>query len=109
MFWDWDYTREIPPELADASLVTLEATLLGFALVLGLVLALMRMARSRWLSAPTVLLVEGIRSTPLLIQVFFIFFVLPDLGIALPPADCGRGRARRPLRNLLFQSVSRRH
>lgn len=91
MFWDWNYTREILPDLANASLVTLEATLLGFALalVLGLVFALMRMARSRWLSTPTGLLVEGVRSTPLLIQVFFVFFVLPEWGIALPPLTAG--------------------
>jgi polar amino acid transport system permease protein len=91
MFWDWTYTREILPDLAAASLVTLEATLLGFALalVLGLMLALLRMSRSRWLSTPSGLLVEGIRSTPLLIQVFFIFFVFPDWGIALPPLTAG--------------------
>jgi polar amino acid transport system permease protein len=91
MFWDWSYTKEILPDLANASLVTLEATLLGFALalVLGLVLALLRMAHSRVLSTPTALLIEGIRSTPLLVQVFFIFFVLPDLGITLPPLTAG--------------------
>jgi polar amino acid transport system permease protein len=91
MFWDWQYTWEILPDLARASLVTAEAAILGFlvALVLGLVFALLRMSRSPWISYPTGLIVEAIRSTPLLIQIFFLFFIGPEIGITLEPLAAG--------------------
>jgi polar amino acid transport system permease protein len=91
MFWDWAFTFEILPDLARASLVTLQATVLGFALaaVLGLAFALLRMAKSAWISVPVGILVECVRSTPLLIQVFFVFFILPDFGVTLSPLTTG--------------------
>jgi len=85
MFWDWDYAFEVLPVLARASIVTIQATVLGFilALVLGLIFAIMRMSRNRAISGATTAVVEFIRSTPLLIQIFFIYFVLPEFGIVL--------------------------
>jgi polar amino acid transport system permease protein len=77
MIWDWQYTLSILPDLARAAIITVEATFISFffALILGLVLALLRMKGGviGWI---TTALVEIIRSTPLLIQIFFIFFVL---------------------------------
>lgn len=82
--WNWAYTFEILPALLRAAVVTIEATFLGFALAatLGLILALVRLAipRTAW---PISVAVELIRSTPLLIQIFFIYFVLPNFGIVL--------------------------
>lgn len=91
MFWDWDYTWEIMPVLAEASIVTIEATVLGFILaaVLGLLLAILRMSPQPWISLTTAGLVEFVRSTPLLIQIFFIFFVLPEFGITLGALTAG--------------------
>jgi polar amino acid transport system permease protein len=91
MFWNWEFTLEVLPVLAMASLVTVQATVLGFGLaaVLGLAFALLRMARSRWISLLVGGVVESIRSTPLLIQVFFVFFILPEFGITLPPLTTG--------------------
>jgi polar amino acid transport system permease protein len=91
MLWDWGYTWEILPVLARASLVTVQATVMGFALAasFGLVLAILRMSRSTWISAPTAALVEFIRSTPLLIQIAFIYFVLPEFGITLGAMTAG--------------------
>lgn len=91
MLWDWAYTWEILPSLARASLVTIQATLLGFVLaaVLGLVLAILRMSRNPWISLPVAGLIEFIRSTPLLIQIFFIFFALPEFGVVLPAMTAG--------------------
>jgi polar amino acid transport system permease protein len=84
MIWDWNYTLEILPVLAKASIVTVEATLISFviALVLGLILALLRMSGPvvGWLTSA---FVELVRSTPLLIQIFFLFFILPKAGIVL--------------------------
>jgi polar amino acid transport system permease protein len=84
MIWSWDYTFEILPILARASIVTAEATIVSFAiaLILGLILALLRMSGPvvGWLTSA---FVEFVRSTPLLIQIFFLFFVLPRAGIVL--------------------------
>lgn len=89
--WDWQFTFEILPILARASLITLEATFLGFILaaVLGLVLAILRMSDSPWIAWPAHAYVEFIRSTPLLVQLFFMFFVLPEFGIEMGPLTTG--------------------
>lgn len=91
MFWDWNYVWEIMPALLRASLVTIQATLLGFVLaaVLGLVFAILRMSKTSWISISTAAVVEFIRSTPVLIQIFFIFFVFPEFGIVLPAMVAG--------------------
>jgi len=89
--WDWGYAFEILPILARASIITVEATILGFALAatLGLLFAILRMSRSPWISVPTAGFVEFIRSTPLLIQIFFIFFVFPEFGVNLGAMTAG--------------------
>ena len=83
--WDWEFTREHLPALLEGLLVTVRLTLLGvaLALTLGLVLALLRRSRLRIVRWPVGLFIEFIRGTPLLIQLFFLFFVLPDYGIVL--------------------------
>jgi polar amino acid transport system permease protein len=90
MIWDWNYTIEILPDLLAAALVTIEATLLGFVLaaVLGLVLAILRMLGPAC-SGPASVFVEVIRSTPLLIQIFFIYFVLPKFGVTIDAFTAG--------------------
>ena len=88
--WNWSYTVEILPVLAKATIVTIEATFISFliAAILGLVLAILRMSGRivGWLASA---LVELVRSTPLLIQIFFIFFVLPRFGITLDAFTAG--------------------
>src|SRR3546814_7219463 len=66
MFWDWSYTWEIVPILAEASIVTIEATVLGFILAatVGLLLAILRMSPRPWISLPADGFVELVRSTP---------------------------------------------
>ena len=84
MNWDWENARESIPLLLEGLLVTVELTIAGSALayVLGLVFALIRRARIPVLSQAVFLFVELVRSTPLLIQVFIIFYLLwPAIGI----------------------------
>lgn len=90
MLWDWNYALEILPELLRAAVVTIEATLLGFviAAVLGLVLAILRML-GPVTAAPVSVFIEVVRSTPLLIQIFFLYFVLPKFGITLDAFTAG--------------------
>lgn len=90
MIWDWAFAFEILPQLARAAIITVEATILGFILatVLGLVLAIIRIAMPRSDIVVSVL-VELIRSTPLLIQIFFLYFVLPKFGLVLEAFTAG--------------------
>lgn len=91
MFWDWSFAFEILPLLARASLVTLQATILGFiiAAILGLAFAIGRMFGPKGLSIPLAGFIEFIRSTPLLIQIFFIYFVFPEFGVTLGAMTAG--------------------
>ncbi|CUX50932.1 ectoine/hydroxyectoine ABC transporter permease subunit EhuD [Rhizobium oryzihabitans] len=90
--YEWDtttwltYTTSILPIILIGLTVTLKAAAAGFAiaLVLGLVFALLRRSRVRMISWPTALIVEFLRDTPLLVQLFFLYYVLPDFGIVLP-------------------------
>lgn len=89
--WDWGYTLEVLPLLAEASLITLQATLSGFVLaaVIGLIWAVLRMSPNPWINWPVSIFVELIRSTPLLIQIFFVYYVFPEFGITFKAMTAG--------------------
>lgn len=91
MEWDWDFVRQIMPTLLQGVKITILATILGSALaaVVGLAIALLRRSPSKLISRPVGLLAEFIRGTPLLVQLYFIFYVLPDVGVLLPPLLAG--------------------
>ena len=91
MTWDWDYARSIVGPLMFGLGVTVEATLAGtaIAVLLGLVLALTRRSRRWWISLPVGALVELVRSTPLLILLYALFYVLPDAHITLSAMATG--------------------
>lgn len=80
------YAISILPILAIGLIVTIEAAVAGFAaaMVLGLIWYLLRRSRIRAVSWTTTFLVEFIRDTPLLVQLFFLYYVLPDYGVVLP-------------------------
>ena len=84
MNWDWSNARDSIPLLLQGLLVTVELTVLGSAVAyaLGLVLALLRRSGIPVLSQLVFLFIELVRSTPLLIQIFVIFYLVwPLLGI----------------------------
>lgn len=89
---EWDVSSNLAfavsifPILLRGLWVTVQATVLGMviALVLGLILALLRMVPLKIVSWPTAFFLEFVRDTPLLVQLYFLFFVLPDFGIILP-------------------------
>jgi lysine-arginine-ornithine-binding protein len=86
--------RAFDPELAKRALplflqgIWLTAKLaflsLLFGLPIGLLLALARVQSSRLLKAPAAVYVEVMRGTPLLVQILFIYFVLPSFGVNIP-------------------------
>jgi polar amino acid transport system permease protein len=83
MNWQWSVVGDFMPFFWDGVKVTLEATALGSVLsfALGLVWALALRAPTRFVRWPVGVFVEFIRNTPLLVQLFFFFFVLPEWGI----------------------------
>jgi polar amino acid transport system permease protein len=91
VIWDWEYAASVLPQVLSAFVVTLQATLSGYvlALLLGLLWAAARMAPSRAVARGAFWIVEFVRSTPLLIQLYFLYYVMPDYGVALPPLTIG--------------------
>ncbi|WP_417507916.1 ectoine/hydroxyectoine ABC transporter permease subunit EhuD [Marinomonas gallaica] len=89
--WDWAFVLEILPMILSAAKVTLLATLLGsiLAILVGLSFALLRRSKLVLLRVVTYWVVEFVRSTPLLVQIFFLYYVLPEFGISMSPLLTG--------------------
>jgi len=85
MEWRWEFTWEILPRMLWATGNTLLAAGVGYliAVVVGLLLMLGQRTPYRILNFVVREVVEFIRSTPLLVQLFFVFFVAPQFGIRL--------------------------
>jgi len=81
-----DYKRYLPL-LLQGALVTLEisAAAMAMAISLGLSLAVARVFAPRGVAWPIVGFIEVVRGTPLLIQLFIIFYGLPSIGIRFSP------------------------
>lgn len=94
-FDQWRIIGDWTPELAEAALVTVRITALGFvlALALGTLFGIVR-SRESWLSYPAAAYVEFFRGTPLLVQLFFIYYGLPQIGITLDAAATRTRRSR---------------
>ncbi len=75
------------PLLGTGAIVTLELSVLAMALAVavGLLVALSRLYAAAAVRALAGLYIESIRGTPLLIQLFLIFYGLPHIGIRLSP------------------------
>ena len=91
MDWNWAFVIEIMPTLLQGLKLTLLITLLSavVAAFLGLGFAILRRSPVKLISRPVAFFVEFIRGTPLLVQLYFIFYVLPDVGITLSPLVAG--------------------
>ena len=83
--WDGAYALDFLPTLVRALGVTLQATAGGYllALGLGLALALGRRNGPRFMRRITTAFIEFVRSTPLLVQLYALYFLLPSAGITL--------------------------
>lgn len=89
--WDWAFAWQVLPMILSAAKVTLLATLLGsvLAIFVGLVFALLRRGGSRSIRVCVYWVMEFIRSTPLLVQIFFLYYVMPEFGISMSPLMTG--------------------
>jgi polar amino acid transport system permease protein len=86
MTWDMDYALDVFPRIFEAFLrYTLVVTVLAsvLAATLGLVFAVIRGAHVPIIGPLTSAFIEFVRGTPVPIQLFFLFYVLPDLGLTL--------------------------
>ncbi|MDX3384691.1 amino acid ABC transporter permease [Streptomyces niveiscabiei] len=91
MFVDWSYALRDWSAYLDAAWLTLRLSLAAFALAfaLGLLGALARRSRHLALRAPAAVYVEVLRNTPVLLQMFVAYFVLPSAGLRLTPVQAG--------------------
>ncbi|WP_328683080.1 ectoine/hydroxyectoine ABC transporter permease subunit EhuD [Streptomyces sp. NBC_00343] len=91
MKWDWNAVSDFMPYFWDGLKVTLQILLLGslMSFVLGLVWALLMRAPTRWVRWPVGVVTEFVRDTPLLVQLFFLFYVLPEWGLTFSALTTG--------------------
>src|SRR5438128_234465 len=88
------YPEEIPgmlPRLLDGLRVTITATIviMALALVAGLPVALARMSGNPLVRLPATVYVQVLRGTPVFLQLFYLYYVLPFVGIKLDPWTAG--------------------
>ncbi|AYG66072.1 ectoine/hydroxyectoine ABC transporter permease subunit EhuD [Rhizobium sp. CCGE531] len=90
MDFDFGFAANIIPRILEGIWNTLLVAILSFAgaATLGFIWELLR--RSHWIVRPIAqFVIDAIRSTPVLVQIYFLFFVLPYYGIVLPAMFVG--------------------
>lgn len=82
-FYNYRVVGQYLPEFARGVGWTVWISIISgaIALTIGTIVALMRMSANPWLWRPAAGYVQAIRSTPLLIQIYLIYFTLPALPI----------------------------
>ncbi len=85
------HAREFLPILLQGAVVTVQVTALSFLLssAIGLVLALGKLSPVRAVSWAASTVVNVIRGLPIIVQLFYIYFVLPEVGIQLTAFQAG--------------------
>ena len=85
------HARDFLPILLQGAVVTVQVTVLSFLLssVLGLALALMKLSPVRAVSWTGTAVVNVIRGLPIIVQLFYIYFVLPEFGVQLTAFQAG--------------------
>ncbi|OAQ13926.1 amino acid ABC transporter permease [Bibersteinia trehalosi Y31] len=88
---NWEYLWAVTPRFIDATLITLQLSFWGIALafVVGLLVAAIITYRFRPLLAIARSYIELSRNTPLLIQLFFLYYGLPKIGVKWDGFTCG--------------------
>ena len=85
------HAQDFLPILLQGAVVTVQVTVLSFLLssVLGLALALMKLSPVRAVSWTGAVIVNVIRGLPIIVQLFYIYFVLPEFGVQLTAFQAG--------------------
>lgn len=87
----FEFLQEFGPRLVDGTIVTVQQTLLAsiLAILIALSMALMKMSDINSLRWFAIAYIELFRGTSLLVQLFWIFFVMPFFGLTLEPFTAG--------------------
>lgn len=88
---DWLYIQSVLPQFYAATLMTLKISFIGIVLsiLLGLICSVISTYNFRILNKIVKVYIEVSRNTPLLIQLFFLYYGLPKIGIKLDGFTCG--------------------
>ena len=88
---DWEFIRQYLPLYREAAWLTVRLGFLGIAIAagVGLLCAAAQYFKIPVLRRVTAVYIEISRNTPLLVQLFFLYYGLPRLGIRTDPAACG--------------------
>jgi polar amino acid transport system permease protein len=88
---DWLYIHSVLPQFYAAMLMTLKISSIGIVLsiLLGLICSVISTYQIRILNKIVKIYIEVSRNTPLLIQLFFLYYGLPKIGIKLDGFTCG--------------------
>ena len=88
---DFSFLSQYAPLFLEGAKLTLILAFFTvlFGSVIGLILSLMRLSTSKILKAISTIYVEFIRGTPMLVQIFIIYYSLPSIGIELPDMTAG--------------------
>ena len=78
-------------QLLKGLVITIEATIVAslIAYILGLAIAILKMSKSKLTRVSLYWITEFVRRTPILVQLYVVFYVLPDFGIFLEAFTCG--------------------
>ena len=87
---DFEFIKKVIPMYVEASSLTLKLALTGIllSLILGLICALIKYYKVPVLRQIVSVYIEFSRNTPLLIQLFFLYFAFPRMGIKLSSVQC---------------------
>lgn len=87
---DWEFISEYSPLYVEAAKLTLGIGLIGIllSLMLGLLIALIQYFKIPILKQIAAIYIELSRNTPLLVQLFFLYFGLPKAGIRISSEGC---------------------
>ena len=88
---NWDVIAQYIPLYQKAAILTVKLGVLGvlFAVLIGLVCALVQYYKIPVLKQITAVYIELSRNTPLLVQLFFIYYGLPKIGLKISASVCG--------------------
>ena len=92
MKFDISYTFDAIPRLLEGAFITLQVAILGFILsiILATTITIARTSlKSKILNLIIAFYISFIRGTPLLVQIFLIYYVLPVFGLNLGPFTAG--------------------
>lgn len=90
MSFDWNFILENLPLYEKAAWVTLKLAFWGtlISLIVGLLCSVILYFKVKGLSIIVKLYIELSRNTPLLVQIFFLYFGLPKIGLKMSATAC---------------------